>query len=101
MKKLLTILCVLAVVGCTSVRDLKDQTVLYWQMGVEHKMLIPIQVPCAATHPDKPAFLWVVSRPSTAEKMAIVCDEQCNCKIINRTAGMKIQPIPTEDGICH
>ena len=97
MKTALIAILALALAGCATVRDTATLMVYH----VEGKALVAVKTPCGYEHSDKPALLFEFMRPGDVDKFAIVCDADCNCKLVRRTPKMKIVQPPSESGICQ
>jgi len=91
----LTALIAIALAGCGTVRDYATLT-LY---RAENKVLLTARTPCS--DPRTPALVMEWVREKDIDKMVILCDADCNCRLVKRTPKMKIVQPPSESGICR
>lgn len=98
MKRFAAVALLLILAGCTSMRDYS--TLLLYQ--AEGKVLLFARAPCAtaSSHSDKPAMVSEWVREKDINKMVVLCDNECNCRLVKRTPNMKMVAVQTEE-ICQ
>lgn len=67
--------------GCGTIAGEYATMALY---AAEHKVLLFSMTPCSATHTDKPALVSAWVRERDIGKMVVVCDPNCNCRLMKR-----------------
>lgn len=79
-RAILAAVIALALIGCAAVSNVRDYaTLTVYQM--QRKQLVFIPVPCAQMHPSKPAIVVEWVREKDRNRMLVVCDEKCNCRL--------------------
>lgn len=77
MKKL-TLMLVLILAGCTTVRE----RATLFTYGMQRKVILTTLIPCTAA--NKPAMVMAGVKEKNIDKMWVVCDVNCNCKLAKR-----------------
>lgn len=77
MKKLVLVLS-LVLAGCGTMRD--QATLIKY--SIQRKILLTALTPCTQT--NKPALVTEWVKEKNIDKMWVVCDTDCNCKLVKR-----------------
>lgn len=93
------LLIALLLSGCASIHNAREYATLALY-AAEHKVLVFALTPCAPANAGKPAMVSAWVRERDIGKTVVVCDSECDCKLVKRMPEMKMVQRP-EDGICR